>query len=172
VEKAEADLALRRDSSQDASRRAPRAGQGSPAPAAAAGPSADPPSSSSMPRAAEPVLVEDYDLRRRRKADADRAEEEAIAARRKNAVDEGRWLEKAAAAGTWMRELTKLLTGIETFLANTLARALVDGGYARPGLDWKALSVAIIDQWRRYRAGVSVEAGQRRAALAPKGHEK
>jgi hypothetical protein len=101
------------------------------------------------------------DLARRRKADADRAEADAIAAQRKNAVDEGRWIEQAAAARTWARELSKLLSDIETFLGTTLARALVDGGYCRPGLSWKELSVAIRAAWRGNRAAVATDAGGR-----------
>jgi len=62
-------------------------------------------------------------MARRAKADADRAEYEAEAARRKLMVDEGRYVVAEDAARAWTRELTKLISDVETFLSTTLARA-------------------------------------------------
>jgi hypothetical protein len=43
------------------------------------------------------------DMTRRARAEADKAEQEAIAARRKNDVEEGRWIDAEEAARAWGR---------------------------------------------------------------------
>lgn len=105
--------------------------------------------------------VEDEDLRRRRRADADRAEHDAEAARRRLAVDEGRYVLAHEAAREWTRALSKLISEIETFLSTTLARGLAD----KHGLDWKELTVDMREKFRLFRGGLSEEARARRAAI-------
>jgi hypothetical protein len=100
-------------------------------------------------------------MSRRAKADADRAEYEAEAARRKLAVDEGRWVDAQEAARAWGYELARLMTGIETFLFVSLARGLAE----QHDLEWKTLAVEIRERFRAFRAERSVDARTRREAL-------
>lgn len=152
VEQADADLLRSLDPAQQSAQIAPVAAS-SPLPLEQ-GLSPGPLTS---PRAA--ASSDDEDLRRRRKADADRAEHEAEAARRKLAVEEGRWVDAAEAAKVWGRELSTLLSKTETFLFTHLPRDLAD---RYPGLDWKQVAVVIRQLYRKHRAEVSDEAGARR----------
>jgi hypothetical protein len=97
------------------------------------------------------TTTEDEDLRRRRKADADKAEHDAETARRRNAVDEGRWIEAADAAKEWARELAQRLADFEDFLCNKLAR---DNG-DRFGVAWKAEAVRYRQMFRQHRMGAA-----------------
>lgn len=105
--------------------------------------------------------TDDEDLRRRRRADADKAEHDAEAARRKLAVDEGRWVDAGEAARLWGRELAKLTADTETFLFTTLAREIAQ----RHGLDWKALAVEIRELFHKHRSTASEDARMRREAI-------
>jgi hypothetical protein len=71
------------------------------------------------PRAAQ--SIDDEDIRRRRKADADKAEHDAEAARRKLALDEGRWIDAAEVVKTWQRELSTIVANTETSVAKSVA---------------------------------------------------
>jgi hypothetical protein len=104
---------------------------------------------------------DDEDIRRRRKADADRAEHDAEAARRRLAIDEGRWVSADEAARTWARELARLIADTETFLFTTLARELAQ----RHGLDWKTIAVEIRELFHKHRATASEDAAARREAV-------
>ena len=141
VEQAERDLALALDPAQQAAHPVPQAvitSDGAQAPAPG-----------------------DDDLARRRKADADRAEQDAEAARRRNAVESGRWIEQEAAAKQWGAELAKIVTDTETFLTTTLARDIAE----RTGQDWKTLSAMIRDLYRKHRTTVATDARGRREAI-------
>ncbi|MEK9754327.1 MAG: hypothetical protein VW338_14125, partial [Rhodospirillaceae bacterium] len=148
VEQAERDLAIGLDPGQQASQPAPVA-------QAAEALSSDP-------------APGDDSLVRRRRADAERATYEAEAARRRLAVDEGRWLDAAEARRAWAQELAKLITEIEVWLGNTLAHELA----AQFGGDWKAQASAIRAAWRAHRGtiadGAEAEVAQREAAPPPR----
>lgn len=147
VERADADLARSLDPGQQAAQAHPIEGAIMTPPA---------PPRASLAATTTPVgedLADDF-VRRRRKADADRAEHEAEMARRKLAVDDGRWIDAAAAQRAWSAELAKLLAGVDTFLGNRLAHAIAD----RFGLDWKELAVLLRQEFRRHRDGVADEA--------------
>lgn len=146
VEQAERDLELGLDPAQDAAQ---------PVPALGAAPVA-----LQTPRAGA-GQADDEDIRRRRKADADKAEHDAEGARRKLALDEGRWIDAAEAARVWGRELAKLTADTETFLFTTLAREIAQ----KHGLDWKALAVDIRDLFHRHRSSASEDAAKRREAV-------
>lgn len=147
VEQAERDLELGLDPAQDAAQPVPALGSPSVAPL-------------QSPRAGA-GQGDDEDIRRRRKADADRAEHDAEAARRKLAIDEGRWVSADEAARTFGRELARLTSDTETFLFTTLAREIAQ----RHGLDWKALAVEIRDLFHRHRSTASEDARMRREAI-------
>ncbi len=93
------------------------------------------------------VSADDHLTRRRVELDLERRELENAQARRRAAVDEGRWIAAADARQAWGQELTTVLAEVETFIGGVLARELA----ARHGLDWKALSVEIRDLWRGHR---------------------
>lgn len=105
--------------------------------------------------------ADDEDLKRRRKADADRAEHDAEAARRKLAIDEGRYIVAEDAAREWGRTLAKLMSEIETFLSTTLAREIAE----KHGLDWKALTVEMREKFRLFRGNISDAARDDREAI-------
>jgi hypothetical protein len=109
--------------------------------------------------------LDDEDLRRRRKADADRAEQDAIAARRRNAVDEGRWLDRAEATRVWSRELGGLVSAWDSFLAVGGPRAIAEAGFLRDGADLKGVAIALRGAWSAERREIAEQAGRRRAAL-------
>lgn len=144
VERAEADLAIGLDPAQQSAQERPIVPSQAPPPepgAALVG------AASAAAGAPQPQDAINDDLARKRRADADRAEHDAEAARRKNAVDEGRWIEAADARRAWGQELSRLIADQETFLGNALAHELAD----RYGLDWKQLSVEIRSAFRSYR---------------------
>lgn len=66
----------------------------------------------------------------------------------------GKLIDAAAAAREWTRALTKVIGDTETFLCTTLAREAAE----RFGLDWKAVSVAFREAYRRHRAAAAEEA--------------
>jgi hypothetical protein len=172
LERAEADLAASLDPSQQlmqASPILPAAAQAlpqmadPPAPMPSLSPGLPPPPAAKTGQPSEREL----DLARRAKADADRAEHDAEAARRKLLVDEGKYVIAEDAARAWGRELAKLMSEIETFMSSTLSRELAE----RHGLDWKALTVEMREAFRKFRAGVSDDARARREALEPEAAE-
>jgi hypothetical protein len=100
------------------------------------------------PQAGEiPLSDDDANLRRIRAANADKAEHDAEAARRKNALDEGRWVEAAAVQQSFGRQLSKMIAEFETFLGNTLPKAIGE----KHGIDWKTLSAEIRSEFRKHR---------------------
>lgn len=101
-------------------------------------------------------------IRRKRLADAERAEHEAEAARRKNAVDEGRWVDVEEATKVWGRELSQIVADFETFLTNVAARKFAEAH----GLDWKATSIELRNLFRAHRTETAEEARARRDQIA------
>jgi hypothetical protein len=148
VERADADLAQSLDPAQQAIQQVPVLPTAPPTATAA------PDQSKPQPDIPRPSSDRELDLARRAKADADKAEHDAEAARRKLAVDEGRWMDATAASKEWSRGLSEIVAGFEVFLASTLARDTAD----RNGLDMKAVSVRFREMFRKYRAGVSAAA--------------
>lgn len=146
VEQAERDLEVGLDPGQQSAQ---------PVPVTASTPAA----ADSGPRAA--ALPEDEDLRRRRKADADRAEHEAEAAGRKLLVDSGRYVVAADAAAAWGREAAKMVSDVETFMSTTLSREIAE----KHGLDWRALSVEMRESFRKHRSTASEHAARRREVI-------
>jgi hypothetical protein len=114
-----------------------------------------------MPAAPGAMSDRELDLARRAKADADRAEYEAEASRRRLLVDDGKYVVAEDAARAWVREMSKLISQIETFLSTTLARQLAE----KHGLDWKALTVEMREEFRVFRASVSDDARTRGEAI-------
>lgn len=101
---------------------------------------------------AKPIAgANDDDLRRRRRADVDRAELEAEQVRRRMAQDEGRWMLAADAKQEWGRELSQFITDFETFLTRNFARAISE----RHGLDWKAVATDAREIFRAHRADIA-----------------
>ena len=151
VEQADADLARSLDPAQQAAQEHPIVGaimRSVDAP-----PAAEAAASNVVPLR-RPGMEDDEDLRRRRKADADKAEYDAEAAKRKLAVEEGRWIDAAVAQKTWAAELAHALSDIETFLTGTLARKIADEHH----LDWKPLAAMMRDEFRDHRQSVSTAA--------------
>ncbi len=169
VERADADLAESLDPSQQLTQRAPVLPAGELAASCLLGPMNEtpPPRDSDTAAGADlhnrkTILSErEQDLARRAKADADRSEYDAEQARRKLALDEGKYILAADVARTWARELAKLMSEIETFMGATLARELA----ARHGLEWKPLTVEMREAFRRFRGGISEQARDRRATI-------
>jgi hypothetical protein len=162
VEQAEADLTASLDPSQQYANPNPANVRTTLWPLSTARPAAfDGESVAKVSSSAAPVGELEYDLARRRKADANRAEHEAEAARRKLALDEGKWIVAEDAAREWRREMTMLISSIETFIFTTLARDTAD----RNGLDMKAVSVRFREMFRVFRGGVSEDARARREAI-------
>lgn len=150
LEQADRDLEVSLDPAQQAAQPAPVASSASAEPGLAL-------------RPGNAASSDDEDLRRRRKADADRAEHEAEQARRRLAIDEGRYIIAEDAARAWGRELARLMSDTETFLFSTLAREIA----AAHGLDWKALAVQMREAFRKFRTVVSDDARTRREQLEP-----
>lgn len=153
VERADADLARSLDPAQQAAQPNPVAATitGAPTPPEPAQPAPD--FNGSLP-ALRPAAVDDEDLRRRRKADADRAEFDAEVVRRKLLAEEGRWIDAATAQKAWAGKLAKLTSETETFLSNLLARKIADETKS----DWKLLAALMRDGYREFRLSVSTEA--------------
>jgi hypothetical protein len=114
--------------------------------------------SPSVDKSAAPT--DDEMLRRRRKADAEKAEHDAEAARRKLAIDEGRWVDAAEALRTWTAKLAAIISETETYLTNTLARELADEFRS----DAKTLAARIRDRYREFRSRVADDAANAQAA--------
>lgn len=162
VEQAEADLAGSLDPSQQVIQAAPilasqDATPRQELPLVSEPPDPPPPRSSAAPERTD----REIDLARRARADADRAELDAEATRRKLAIDEGRYVIAEDAARAWGREMSRFISDVETFLSSTLSRDLA----AAHGLDWKVLSVEIREKFRNFRADASEGARERRAGL-------
>jgi hypothetical protein len=163
VEQAERDLAASLDPSQQVIQAAPILAQAqAPLPDLPLVAPGDAPSAGTPALRPAAATDREMDLARRTKADADRAELDLEAARRKMAIDEGRYVVAEDAARAWGKELARFIADTETFLSSTLARELA----ASHGLDWKALSVEIREKFRGFRAETSEEARARREAPA------
>jgi hypothetical protein len=166
VERAEADLLASLDPSQQFSREFAANTRTSILPLSNAPPTdLDPSSSARVPATYGAVSDREIDMARRCKADANRAEHEAEAARRKLLIDEGRYIVAEDAAREWARALTKLISEIESFMSTTLARQLAE----RHGLDWKVLTVEMREAFRTFRGGLSDDARARREAIEAEG---
>jgi hypothetical protein len=74
----------------------------------------------------------------------------------------GELISAAAATREWARVLSKVVSDTETFLFTTLARETAE----LFGLDWKKVSVAFREAYRRHRADVAQEAQAELAQLA------
>lgn len=114
---------------------------------------------------------DDEDLRRRRAADAIKAEQEAIAATRRNETESGRWIDAQEVRKEYGQELAKLIGSTDTFVGSTLARALAD----RFGLEWKDVSLFCRTEYRKFRAAGSeqtkADLAAHEAALAAEQHD-
>lgn len=168
VEQAERDLAASLDPSQQVIQQAPILPQAQAAglpelPLVGEGEPAQQPTATAQGSRPAQQTEREMDLARRAKADADRAEYDAEEARRKLAVAQGKYVVAEDAAREWGREMARFIADTETFLSSTMARELA----AAHGLDWKALSVEIREQFRAFRAETSEEARARREALVP-----
>lgn len=157
-ERAKADLSERLDPSQQAIQLCPIDAVGEAAPLPMLHPEA--PSSAAQERVAYQSDRE-RDLARRAKADADRAEHDAEAARRKLALDEGRYVLAEEAAAVWGREMSKHLAETEGFIGMTLPQLIAE----RHNLDWKILAAEMRGDYRDFRTKVSGDARSRREAL-------
>lgn len=106
-----------------------------------------------------PPAPEDDDIRRRRKADADRAEQEAALSRLKTEREAKRWIDAAEARQAWGRELSELMINIETFVVSVLPRVVADEFGLTPG------QVAAITRkaWHARRSQEADAAAQRAA---------
>lgn len=164
VERADADLAASLDPSQQAIQAAPVQSSVVIAPMLLERPDDPPPRLAPSESIARPFISDrELDLARRAKADADKAEHDAEAARRKLAIDEGRYVLAEEAASVWGRELTKLIGEIEMFVSTTLSRDLAE----HHDLDWKMLSAEMRESFRKFRAASSDAARTRREELGP-----
>lgn len=140
VERAELDLARNLDPSQQDS-------QAKPITVAVGAP----------PAAVEPAAVSDPivdDIARRRKADADAAELNAEQARRRLAVDSGRWVDAAEVKAAYTQELARRVTDLDVFITSTLAVELAEAF----DLDVKLVTIKAREIYRSYRAGVADDA--------------
>jgi hypothetical protein len=100
------------------------------------------------------------DLARRAKADADKAEHDAEAARRRLAIDEGRYVLAEEAAAAWGREMSKHIADTEMFIGTKLPQLIAE----RHGLDWKILASEMRSDYRDFRMTASEDARARREA--------
>lgn len=166
VEHADADLARSLDPGQQAAQENPVSNASSspigepPPPQTAAAAHAPPTGHKGLVDQFTSASPDNEALRRRRQADAEKAEYEAEAARRKLAIDEGRWVDAAEAARTWAAEVARMVSETETFLTNALARELADEFKC----DWKILAARIRDGYRRFRSSAADNAAAERAA--------
>lgn len=163
LERAEADLAASLDPSQQLIQASPILPIGA-SPGIVSQPDEDLPAAASLPQlsaTSAKVDARSNDLARRAKADADRAELDAESARRRLAIDEGRYVVADEAARAWGREMSRFIADTETFLTSTLARDLA----IEFGKDWKSVSVKIRDAYRQFRGHASESARQRREQI-------
>lgn len=100
-------------------------------------------------------------LARRAKADADKSEHDAEAARRKLALDEGRYVIAAAAQAAWAREMAKAIADFEMFIAQELPRKVGE----QFNIDWRTVSNLTREQFREFRERCAIDARERREAL-------
>jgi hypothetical protein len=149
VEQAEADLKRTLDPAQQAAQELP---------ANMPGPGIAPPPDAPLSPSRVLSQEDDENLRRKRKADADKAEEDARAALRRNNVEAGRWVDAAEQAREFAAQLAKLNADVETFLASSLARTVAEAH----GLDWKALSIEMRDLYRNFRLSTADQAKAQR----------
>lgn len=111
-----------------------------------------------------PIMAErEKDQARRAKADADRAEHDAEAARRKLALDEGKYVVAEEAAASFGREMAKFISETELFI-NNLARRIAENH----NLDHKQITAFAREDYRKFRGEYSADAGARLAALRAK----
>ena len=97
--------------------------------------------------------VTDIDMiRRKRRAEAELAEHQAEAARRKLAIDEGRWVEASDAQAAWGRELTNLVNHFENFVLRTLPRDIAERHH---GCDLKAETIHMGGLFRKWRVEIA-----------------
>lgn len=109
-----------------------------------------------------PIMAErEKDQARRAKADADKAEHDAEAARRKLALDEGKYVVAEEAAASFGREMAKFIGDTELFIINHLAREIAESN----NLDWKSVSAQAREAYRQFRATASADARERRDSL-------
>lgn len=158
VERAEADLAASLDPSQQAAQASPILGS-----------SATPTPMNDLERriGAAPanggsnLSERERDLARRAKADADKAECDAEAARRKLALDQGRYVLAEEAATAWAREMSKCIGEIDLFIGKTLPQLTAE----RHNIDWKTLAAQMREDWRDFRMRMSDNAKLQREAI-------
>ncbi len=155
VQRAKADLARALDPSQQVAQAMPIAFDAREIPLPDDGPK------SGAPTQTPPTSERERDLARRAKADADKAEHDEEAARRRLAVDEGRYVLAEEAAAAWGKEISKVLAAIEGFMTMSLPRLLAD----EIGADWRVISTISRNQWRALRAQLSDDAKARREAI-------
>ncbi len=155
VQRAKADLGRSLDPSQQVAQAMPIAFDATEIPLA------DDRPKGGTPTPAPPLSERERDLARRAKADADKAEHDAEAARRRLAVDEGRYVLAEEAAAAWGKEISKVLAAIEGFMTMSLPRLLAD----EIGADWRVISTISRNQWRALRAQLSDDAKARREAI-------
>lgn len=94
-----------------------------------------------------PLNETQSNFNRRAKTIADKAEQDAIAAARKNAVEAGQWINAEEAAKAWQQELQNIITETETFLLTTVAKDIANDF----NLDWKLVSLKIRACFREHR---------------------
>jgi len=155
VQRAKADLARSLDPSQQVAQAMPIAFDAREIPLPDDGPK------SSAPTQTPPTSERERDLARRAKADADKAEHDAEAARRRLAVDEGRYVIAEDAAAAWGKEIAKILATIEGFITTGLPRAIAD----ETGADWRTISTISKTSWRALREQIAADAKDRREAI-------
>lgn len=144
VEQADADLSRNLDPSQQVAQERP------------VSPGLDP---------GAPPTPDDEDLRRRRKADADRAEHDAAMALLKRNREEGRWIDAEAAAQAWGKELAEIMTTTETFVVSVLPREIGDAF----GLAPAEVAAVIRKLWHDRRSRAADSAAAREAEIAQQG---
>jgi hypothetical protein len=161
VERAQADLAGSLDPSQQLMQDSPILPPASPSATLQIEPDQSKPAPSDVTRPVSADIDRAMDLARRAKADANIAEYNEEAARRKLLVDEGKYIVAEDAAREWARAVAKLMSEIETFMSTTLSRKLAE----KHGLDWKALTVEMRNEFRSFRGNLSEDARKRREAI-------
>jgi hypothetical protein len=93
------------------------------------------------------------DFRRRRKADADRAEFEAEAARRRNERDTGRWMDRAGAELAWAEGMQRIVDATEIFILRRIPQFLAE----QYGLDHAAVAQRVEQLFEAHlRGNISV----------------
>jgi hypothetical protein len=118
-----------------------------------------------------PAASVDHELLRRlRRAQAERAEHEAEAARRRNMVETGRWMEVEEARQNWTREVGAFIGRWENFLMSAGPRAIDDAGLLRPGADQKSVAIALRRAWHGERDEIAEDAGRKRRAIEAEDH--